>query len=1172
MPCRACGGANPEGARFCGSCGTSLSATCPHCGEPVPGANRFCTACGEPVDGAREVERPAAPVAERRRVSILFVDVEDFTGLAEHLDPEEMRTVQSRYFEAARSVVATYGGTIEKFIGDAVMAVWGAPQAHEDDANRAVRAAIDLVDAVRRLGGVTANRSLAARAAVSSGEAAVTLGAIGQGMVAGDLVNAAARLQSHAPSGSVLVDAATREMAPMAAAYEPVGELALKGRTTPVVAFLASPLSRPAHGVERASHAGPFVGREHELAELIGLFERTVRDRRCRLVSVTGIAGIGKSRLAWELGEQIEALPEQVAWHTGRAPAYGDEVTFSAVGDMLRRRIRLADDAEPELARRQLRTALTEIVRDDAERAWMEPRLAVLLADDPLAAFERDELFAAWRRFFERVSDSAPTVLVFEDIQWADPSLLDFIEHVAAWAREHPILIVTLARPELLERRAGWGAGVASFSSLHLERLADDAIRQMLAGHSPAVPAQLIPTILARAGGIPLYAVEVARALADLAPGDGAPGVDVPESLHGVIAARVDALPGEERRLLLTAAVLGRRFRPDALRAVASGDPEMVRRHTDALVRRELLAVDEELASPGRGELAFVQDLVREVAYATLSRAERRSLHLAAARWLESRSEDEVAESLARHLLEAHRLAPEHPDANRLARRAVAALRRASQNAMRLHLPDRALDHLEHALKLTDVAEQRALVLEEAAAAARASARLTLAEEHLRELVKLHAGAGRSRESAAARARLASVLLMEQRNETAIAELESALRAGRRIETYDAGVELASQLARARMLVGEYRAALRWADRALEAAEQRGLEVVATDILITRGTTRFSLGDEDAGLADLRLAIDRAEAAGNLTTELRARNNLAWLVVTDDPRASFEAAREAVTLATTMGVGDIASQLGEVATAVAVDTGDWDWALDAADELARGPLPEANRVNIAASIAIIRALRGDPEPMATLDAVASVAADTDAQIVAGVTFARAWSAFVAGDLEAAQRLAAEAAASWLGPERVDAWTLAGRAALWLRDAAGASLARGAVASANVSGRAVDARLQTLDAGLSTLRGEPAARDAYRIAAESWRQLDLPLHLALCELDEHLLSGDGEPPEEALRILEELKADGLVSLLSLRRPGSRARRARSHRPSVRTAPPTDADRPARRAARPRSRAR
>ncbi len=192
--------------------------------------------------------------------------------------------------------------------------------------------------------------------------------------------------------------------------------------------------------------------------------------------------------------------------------------------------------------------------------------------------------------------------------------------------------------------------------------------------------------------------------------------------------------------------------------------------------------------------------------------------------------------------------------------------------------------------------------------------------------------------------------------------------------------------------------------------------------------------------------------------------------------------------------------------------------------------------------------------------------------MAGVTFARAWSAFVSGDLDAAQRLAAEAAASWLGPERVDAWTLAGRAALWLRDPAGASLARGAVASANVSGRAVDARLQTLDAGLSTLRGEPAARDAYRTAAESWRQLDLPLHLALCELDEHLLGGNGEPPEEALRILEQLKADGLVSLLSLRRPGSRARRARSHRPSVRTAPPTDADHPARRAARPRSRAR
>ena len=1114
------------------------------------------------VVGAREA------VAERRRVSVLFVDVEDFTGLAERLDPEEIRTVQSRYFEAARSVVTAYGGTIEKFIGDAVMAVWGAPLAHEDDAERAVRAAIDLVHAVRRLGGVTSNRSLAARAAVTTGEAAVTLGAVGQGMVAGDLVNAAARLQSVAPSGGVLVDAATREMAPAAAAYEPVGEIALKGRRTPVAAFRAAVLA-PRHGVERASHLGPFVGRERELAELIDLLERTVRDRRTRLVSITGIAGIGKSRLAWELGEHVEGLPEQVAWHTGRAPAYGDEVTFTAVADMLRRRIRLADDAEPELARRQLRATLTELVRDDAERAWMEPRLAVLLAPDPMAAFDRDELFAAWRRFFERVSDSAPTVLVFEDIQWADPSLLDFIEHLAAWAREHPILVVTLARPELLERRPGWGAGAASFSSLHLERLPDAAIRQLLSEHHPSISPKLVPTILARAGGIPLYAVEVARALADLAPGSGRSVVEVPESLHGVIATRIDALPAEERRLLLTAAVLGRRFRPDALRAVTAGDAEVLRRNVEALVRRELLAVDEELASPGRGELAFVQDLVREVAYATLSRAERRSLHLAAARWLESRSEEEVAESLAGHLLEAHRLAPEHPDSHRLARRAVAALRRASHNAMRLHLADRALDHLEHALKLTDVADQRAVVLEEAAAAARASARLSLAEDHLRELVKLHADAGRRRESAAARARLASVLLMEQRSETAIAELESALRAGRRIETYDAGVELASQLARARMLVGDYRPALRWADRALEAAEQRGLDVVANDILITRGTARFSLGDEEAGLADLRLAVERAEAGGHLTTELRARNNLAWLVVTDDPRASFEAAREAVTLATTMGVGDIASQLGEVATAVAVDTGDWDWALEAAEELARGPMPDANRVNVAAAIAIIRALRGDPQPMAELDALGSLPADSDAQILAGIGFARAWSAFVANDLAGAHVLAAEAAAAWLGPERVDAWGLAGRAALWQRDLAAATAARDAVESAKVSGRAVDARLLTLNAGLATLRGEPGARDAHRAAAESWRQLDLPLHLALCQLDEHVLGGSEEPPDEALGILQELGAEGLIGLVSARSPAARARRARSTPPSARTGSPTDAGRPRRRAARPRS---
>ena len=1161
MACPACGFANAETARFCGSCGTSLAAGCPSCDAPLVPGHRFCTSCGEPVPdshaGPVEEDKLVEVTAERRRVSVLFVDVEDFTSLAERLDPEEIRTVQARYFEAARSVVATYGGTIEKFIGDAVMAIWGAPVAHEDDAARAVRAALALVDAVGRLGGA-ASPSLSARGAVTSGEAAVTLGASGHGMVAGDLVNAAARLQGEAPPAGVLVDAATRELAGDAAEYEAVGALALKGRAATLEAFRATSRASGRPDRQRGSHSGPFVGRDRELRELIDLFEGVVRDGHSRLVSITGIAGIGKSRLAWELGEYLEKRPGDVYWHSGRAPAYGDQVTFAAVAEMVRRRLRIPDDAQPVIARRLLAAGLGEIVRDDEERRRMEPRLGVLLDSDGLAPYDRNELFDAWRRFFERISDLAPTILLFEDLQWADASLLQFVEHLAAWTRRHPILIVTLARPELLDRRPNWGGTTNRFTAMHLEHLSDDAMRDLLRNRAPGLAGGLIRQILERAGGVPLYAVEVARILggssaetvdsetvdstgADrrAAPRPGAIPAGVPDSLHGLIAARIDALSPPERRLLLAAAVLGRRFRPEALVAVAATDPAVVRDRIDELVRRELLTLDDELGSPGRGELGFVEDIVREVAYHTLAHTERRTIHLAAARYLEERPDDEVAESLAGHLVEAHQLAPDHPDAHRIARRAVAALRRAAHNALRLHIPERALGHLQHALRLTDTPEQRAVVLEEAAAAGRAAGRLELAEAHLRELVAHHTAGRRRQETARARAQLASVLLMAQNHRPAIAELESALRAIRNFGAYDAGVELAAQLAKARMLVGDDAAGFDWAERALAAAERRGLQATATDALITRGTARFALGEEKEGLADLRRAISEAETEGYLASELRARNNLAWLAVVDDPRTTLDTAREAVELASTMGVGDIAVNLAEVATAVAVDTGDWQWALHTIEELDGGVIPPANRINLAVTTSIIRALQGDPRPLASIEALEPFPDQIDSQVLHGVEHARAWAAFVAGDVGVAQSHARAAAAGSLGAERKRQLALAARCSLWLGDRAGASAVAEELAASS-SGRATEATLLGLAAGLAGLDGAPDARARYRAAADAWRQLDLPLHLALCHLDAHRVLGEQEPASEAIGLLEILGADGLLRLIGRAGPPPPAR--------------------------------
>ncbi len=1171
MRCPGCDGENTEGARFCASCGTPLSANCSACAaQLVPGA-RFCSSCGTPAGGtvpvsAEEAEPPTGG-AERRRISVLFVDLVNFTSLSESMDPEDVRRVQSRYFEVARSIVATYGGTIEKFIGDAVMAVWGAPAAHEDDSERAVRAALAMVYAVDHITSTVGRERLTARAAVTTGEAAVTIGATGQGMVAGDLVNVAARLQGEAPPGGVLVDATTRQLGAAAATFASAGSLSLKGRSGRLIAYRVVAEAPGPKSRQGGAHSGPFVGRERELQELIDLLTGTFRDGRSRLVSVTGIAGIGKSRLAWELGEWIDQRDQDVAWHVGRAAAYGEGIAFAAVAEMVRRRIRVAEGAAPELVERQLTAMLEELVPDSSERAWIEPRVATLLGRADVATFDRQELFAAWRQFFERVADRLPVVLVFEDLQWADPGLIGFIEHLATWARSRPILVMALARPEFLDAHPAWGVGFGSFHAMHLERLDDAAMRQLLASRAPKLAPALVGRILDRAGGVPLYAVEMARMLSRPDHGDAPdrrrtarerPSIEsvaqVPDTLHGVIAARIDSMPPAERRLLLEAAVLGHRFPPEALVAVSELDPATTRSHIDGLLRRELLTVDHDPLSPDRGELEFVQDLVREVAYETLSRAQRRTIHLSAARYLES-LDDHAAEALAGHLVEAHRLTKDPHELQRLARRAVASLRHAAQDANRLHVPERAVGLLERALRLTDGADGRAPLLEEAAESAQAAGRMEVAEQHLRELLTIQT-AKRQRDAASrTRARLASVLLTAQRNEPAMAELEAAMRSARGWQRHAAGVELAAQLARARLLLGDDAEAIEWADRALEAARALDLGSITIDLLITRGTGRLSLGDGETGSSDLRDAIALAQASGSLQAELRARNNLAWSLLDDDPRAAMTVAREGFELATTMGVWDAAVPLADIACTAAIETGDWEWAMATLSELEGRGVSDAYRVVFDATAATIHALRGDPAPLATLEEDGAPSPDTDEQVRAAVSQAAAWASLTSGDLEGARRHAEVAIAGYVGNDPACQRAMATRASLWLADREAARAALHRLDAALRPGRAAAAASLTLHAGIAALDADPEAGRAYERALAAWHELELPLQRALCLLDRHRLLSGGEAGE-LHGLLDGLGAAGLRRLLgdpAVSPPGVESPPVGSPRPRPRTGP-------------------
>ena len=693
MNCPSCGHENREGRKFCAECGTPLALGCPSCGAANEPDEKFCGECGTALGTTASPAAPrpapaAAPSAERRLVSVLFADLVGFTAASEGRDAEDTRELLSRYFETARTIVERYGGTVEKFIGDAVMAVWGAPVAQEDDAERAVRAALDLVDSVPQL-----DPALSARAGVLTGEAAVTLGATGEGMVAGDLVNTASRIQSEAEPGTVLVGEATRRATEAAIAYEEADTYELKGKAEPVALSRATRIVGARGGEGRATGLeAPFVGRERELRLLKELFHATASDRRAHLLAAVGIAGIGKSRLAWEFEKYADGLVESVYWHRGRCLAYGDGVAYWALAEMIRSRAGIAESEDESSALRKLRESVSEHVPDAAEREWVEPRLQQLLGLVERTTTDRDDLFSAWRRFFECLAEKATVVLVFEDLHWADSGLVSFVEHLLDWSRSLPIFVLALARPELSERHPEFLGTARSATTLALDPLSDEAVDELLQGLAPGLPDEARATIRSRADGIPLYAVETVRMLLDRGMLEGAgtkyrltapiESLDVPETLHALIAARLDSLEAEERRLLERAAVLGKTFTSRGLAALSGLEESDVEPILASLTRKELLAIDTDPRSPERGHYGFLQALVQRIAYDTLARPERRALHLSAASFLAEHAgidPDEIAEVIATHYRDAYEAAPNADDADDIRRQALAWLQRAGE-------------------------------------------------------------------------------------------------------------------------------------------------------------------------------------------------------------------------------------------------------------------------------------------------------------------------------------------------------------------------------------------------------------------------------------------------------------------------------------------------------------
>jgi class 3 adenylate cyclase len=613
--------------------------TCASCGQENPDNARFCLACGRELAPAA-----AAPREERRVVSVIFVDLVGFTERSEALDPEEVRAILAPYHDCVRREIESFGGLVEKFVGDAVVGLFGAPTAFGDDAERAVRSALAVRESVRELNASDHRLDLQLRMAVNTGEALVTLDSrpeLGEAMVAGDVVNTASRLQNAAPTGGILVGAETNRLTRDAIVYEPVEPVIAKGKSAPVEAWLAIEASSPIG--ERPGMRAPFVGRARELELLRGIWERTAAERKPHLVTVLGQPGVGKTRLATEFDATVKELGGRTI--RGRSLPYRESSAYFAFALQVKQLCGIFESDSPEVGLRKLRERVGTLVAPE-EADTISDHLAILLGFDPGGSVaDRETLFFSVRVFIEAVAQNRPTVLVFEDVHWADASLLDLIELLAARLRDLPILLLALARPDLLDTRPAWGGGLPAYSALPLEPLTQEEARELATHLLPE--SESSEAIAAGGEGNPLFIEQLAATVAETSPGSD---VALPSSIRGILAARLDALPANERSLLLDAAVVGRVFWRGALeRMVENG--ERLSDPLGALERRDLIRRDRVSVFEGDQQFSFRHVLIRDAAYELLPRARRRERHAHVGRFLEEAS-SEVGEStsaLARH-------------------------------------------------------------------------------------------------------------------------------------------------------------------------------------------------------------------------------------------------------------------------------------------------------------------------------------------------------------------------------------------------------------------------------------------------------------------------------------------------------------------------------------------
>jgi len=949
--CRVCATENPDVARFCLACGAALSA------EP-----------------ARE---------ERKVVTVLFADLVGFTSRAEQLDPEDVRAVLAPYWERLRGELEKRGGTVEKFIGDAVMALFGAPVAHDDDPLRAVGAALAIRDWARE------EADVQVRIAVNTGEALVLLGARpgeGEGMAAGDVVNTTARLQAAAPINGVLVGETTYRATRDVIEYADHETVTAKGKADPVPVWEAlQARSRLGMDVERATL--PLVGRVRELSVIVDAFERAKSEREPQLVTLVGVPGIGKSRLVGAFFSRLESSPDLVWWRQGRALPYGEGVSFWAVAEMVKAQAGIEENDTPDVAAEKLRASVDRIVDEDKE--WVAEHLL------PLVGVEHHggsgESSPAWRAYFEALAEQRPLVLVFEDMHWAEEGLLDFIDHLVDWATGVPLLVIATARPELLDRRPAWGGGKLNVSTVALTPLSDDEAAQIIHGvlEQSALPADTQQALLDRAGGNPLYAEQFARLYMERGSVEDLP---MPETVQGLIAARLDGLSPEEKRIVQDASVFGKVFWAGALAA----DEQPLH----SLERKGMLRRERRSAVGGESQYAFRHVLVRDVAYGQIPRAARAEKHVRAADWIEALGRaDDHAELVAHHLSTALELGADATD------RARVALRRAGERAQSLGAWPAADRYYAHAFSIwpEEAAGHAELLAAHAWARARATGAVSLLEPAIAALET--AGLQEDAASLAARAALAVWYHGDAPGAKALIERAKALLVGKAPSPALAAV--LAESARLSVFAGSIEAGESEAAEAGELAARFGLDELRASVRVTQAVVKLIAGDLEVSRSMLEEA---AEIAPPGTPPLfRALANMATVDSSsgdaDAFRVSYAAALDAAQRA---GDRPNVRWLQFQHVEYLYDVGEWDEILRVLHELGDDDPSYSDHIAMVTKAAVLGA-RGDLVQARQLrdGALAATSESKEPQIFIPTRLGAAWVCLLAEDHAELRRIIGE---------------------------------------------------------------------------------------------------------------------------------------------------------------------